>query len=92
MIFNTQLEQTLGVELQDKLNISYRDTSDLKNDNDDENRLNDNDDVKYRIISQITINSSKNCLRFSLLEYNQFFNTDFCVACAKRKVFEHTNK
>ena len=54
--------------------------------------MNDNDNIKYRNISQITINGSKNCLIFSLFEYDQFFDIDFCVTYAKRKVFEQTNR
>ena len=91
MIFNKQLKATLGVALHDKLNVWYREVSDSKNDNDNGNSLNNNE-AKCGIISQITINSSKNCLIFSLFEYNQFLNTDFCVTHAKRKVFEQTNE
>ena len=54
--------------------------------------LNDNDNIKYGVILQITIDNSKNCLIFSLFGYNQFFNADFCVTFAERNMFEQTHE
>ena len=76
-IFNKEVKPTFGVELHDKLNVSYRDINDSKNDDDNGNSLNDTDDVKYRIISQITINSSKNCLIFHCLNVINFLTLTF---------------
>ena len=102
MIFNDELKPNLGFILTSNINVCYKtivsNNIEIENkiESDDEDNDEDDDElddiiIEYGIISNIFINTAKDCLSFEIFQYIPFGSSNFCLKNAKRKVFSQSS-